>query len=215
MVEDAIRDCSRRKAIILDPFLGSGTTLIAAEKTGRAVADRNRPALLRCRAAPPQDGLRPGCNPGGDLRDVRAACGPTSGTICNATSCRIANLPGRRPPHPPPAGRCKAQSHPSVFDHSSARSLNQPNSPASTAALATFTGAAVMISSSAPKSKEFEVAQRPTASRFANSEIGGRLSCEQLAHLTPLPPKQHRERDDDLHRREDNHPDHVKCKARR
>lgn len=35
MVEDAIRDCSRRKGVVLDPFLGSGTTLIAAERTGR------------------------------------------------------------------------------------------------------------------------------------------------------------------------------------
>ena len=35
MVADAIRDCSHRKAIILDAFVGSGTTLIAAEKTGR------------------------------------------------------------------------------------------------------------------------------------------------------------------------------------
>ena len=35
MVADAIRDCSHRKGIILDAFVGSGTTLIAAEKTGR------------------------------------------------------------------------------------------------------------------------------------------------------------------------------------
>ena len=35
MVADAIRDCSHRKAIVLDAFAGSGTTLIAAEKTGR------------------------------------------------------------------------------------------------------------------------------------------------------------------------------------
>ncbi|MBR0703681.1 ParB N-terminal domain-containing protein [Bradyrhizobium diazoefficiens] len=35
LVEDAMRDCSRRKGLVLDPFLGSGTTLIAAERTGR------------------------------------------------------------------------------------------------------------------------------------------------------------------------------------
>jgi hypothetical protein len=35
MVADAIKDCSHRKGIVLDAFVGSGTTLIAAEKTGR------------------------------------------------------------------------------------------------------------------------------------------------------------------------------------
>ncbi len=35
MIADAIRDCSHRGDIVLDPFLGSGTALIAAEKTGR------------------------------------------------------------------------------------------------------------------------------------------------------------------------------------
>ena len=35
MVADAIKDCSRRGEILLDGFGGSGSTLIAAEKTGR------------------------------------------------------------------------------------------------------------------------------------------------------------------------------------
>jgi DNA modification methylase len=35
LVADAIMDCSARGDIVLDPFLGSGTTVIAAERTGR------------------------------------------------------------------------------------------------------------------------------------------------------------------------------------
>jgi DNA modification methylase len=35
LVSDAIRDVSNRGQIVLDVFGGSGTTLIAAEKTGR------------------------------------------------------------------------------------------------------------------------------------------------------------------------------------
>ncbi len=36
LIADAIRDCSRRGEIVLDCFGGSGSTLIAAEKTGRS-----------------------------------------------------------------------------------------------------------------------------------------------------------------------------------
>jgi DNA modification methylase len=35
LVADAIKDCSKRGGLVLDPFGGSGTILIAAEKTGR------------------------------------------------------------------------------------------------------------------------------------------------------------------------------------
>jgi hypothetical protein len=35
MIADAILDCSARGDIVLDGFLGSGTTVIAAERTGR------------------------------------------------------------------------------------------------------------------------------------------------------------------------------------
>jgi DNA modification methylase len=35
LVSDALKDCSRHGGLVLDPFCGSGTILIAAERTGR------------------------------------------------------------------------------------------------------------------------------------------------------------------------------------
>ena len=66
LVADAILDCSARGDLVLDPFMGSGTTLMAAERVGRrcsadehaqprgadrpgscGILDRRRPELLR------------------------------------------------------------------------------------------------------------------------------------------------------------------------
>ena len=38
MIADALYDCSRRGDLVLDPFMGSGSTIIAAERTGRRCA---------------------------------------------------------------------------------------------------------------------------------------------------------------------------------
>ena len=38
LVAEAIRDCSKRGGLVLDPFAGSGTTILAAERTGRKAA---------------------------------------------------------------------------------------------------------------------------------------------------------------------------------
>jgi DNA modification methylase len=35
MIADALRDVTKRGAVVLDTFLGSGSTLLAAEETGR------------------------------------------------------------------------------------------------------------------------------------------------------------------------------------
>ena len=46
MISDAIMDCSKRGGIVADAFAGSGTTLLAAAKTGRigvGVTARRRP----------------------------------------------------------------------------------------------------------------------------------------------------------------------------
>ena len=38
LIADAMRDCSKRGGLVLDPFMGSGTSLIAAERTERRVS---------------------------------------------------------------------------------------------------------------------------------------------------------------------------------
>ena len=38
MLEDALRDCTRRGDLVLDAFMGSGSTIIAAERCGRCAA---------------------------------------------------------------------------------------------------------------------------------------------------------------------------------
>ena len=52
LVADAIGICSKRKGIVLEPFCGSGTTIIAAEKTGRRAAPLSSPPIRRSRRAP-------------------------------------------------------------------------------------------------------------------------------------------------------------------
>ena len=53
MVADAIKDCSSRGGLVLDPFCGSGTILIAAERTGRkARAIEIDPACRLCGGCP-------------------------------------------------------------------------------------------------------------------------------------------------------------------
>jgi hypothetical protein len=47
LVVDAIEDCSQQEDIILDPFAGAGTTLIAAERSGRR-ARLLEPDPIRC-----------------------------------------------------------------------------------------------------------------------------------------------------------------------
>ena len=71
MLEDALLDLSDRGDIVIDPFLGSGSTLMAAHKTGRALPRRRtRSALCRCDRPPLRGRNGHGRDPRRDWRDV-------------------------------------------------------------------------------------------------------------------------------------------------
>jgi hypothetical protein len=53
LIADAIKDSTARGALVLDPFLGSGTAVIAAERTGRVCYGLELDPLLRGRYHPP------------------------------------------------------------------------------------------------------------------------------------------------------------------
>ena len=82
LVERAIRNSSRPGDVVLDPFGGSGTTLIAAEKSGRrGAADGARSEVRRCDRAPLAGLDREAGHPRVGWRGVRCRRRATSSTI--------------------------------------------------------------------------------------------------------------------------------------
>jgi DNA modification methylase len=78
LLEDAILDCSHQGGIVLDPFVGSGSTIIAAHRTGRAGYGMELDplfvdvALRRVRAATGIEPIR--ASDGKSFSELEAAC---------------------------------------------------------------------------------------------------------------------------------------------
>jgi DNA modification methylase len=90
LVADAILDCSKRGGIVLDCFAGSGTTLVAAEKTGRrAYAMEIDPTYVEVAIRRWQNYT--------DKAAVNAACGKTFAEIA---ASRSRNQPTSKSPDP-------------------------------------------------------------------------------------------------------------------
>ena len=83
LVADAIKDCSKRGGLILDPFAGSGTTIIAAEKTRRrAAAIEIDPLYIDAavRRWQTYTGTQAVCAKSGETFDAREAAVAATGT---------------------------------------------------------------------------------------------------------------------------------------
>ena len=97
MIADAIKDCSRRGDIVLDPFGGSGTTLLAAERTGR------RARLLEIDPTYVDVTLRRWSKLYPDAPPTLADTGETFGEVtANRTSEAIEDVAAPAPPKPKP-----------------------------------------------------------------------------------------------------------------
>jgi DNA modification methylase len=79
MLEDALLDLTNRGDIVIDPFLGSGSTLIASDKTGRVCRGAELDPLY-IDAVVRRYGGRHGRTSGSDRErgDIRGAGGPQS-----------------------------------------------------------------------------------------------------------------------------------------
>ena len=72
MIKDAIQDVTRRHEIVLDPFCGSGTTILAAEQVGRrAYALEIEPRYVDAAVDRWQASTRERCNLCNDRTELR------------------------------------------------------------------------------------------------------------------------------------------------